>query len=463
MSVQTLSALWPSILEHIRSRVSKQQFVTWFQNLQAQSQTPEELVIRVPNRFFQEWLTQNYLPVIEAAIHEVTGSGPAISFAIDKKVRLQDHGESDEPLLEVAPIGRPGLLRRSVGLHLNEQYTFETFVVGPSNQLAHAAAVAVANSPGSTYNPLFVHGSVGLGKSHLLQAICHAALDADGRTRVGYMSCETFVNEFISAIQRNQMPTFRERYRLLDILMIDDVQFLSRAERSQEEFFHTFNDLYNAQKQIVLSSDLPPHEINGLQERLTSRFKSGLVARIDPPSYEMRVAVLKRKAELRNVAVPDDVIKYIAEMITSNIRELDGGITKVVGYASLLDQPINLEVARTAMDEPPEAHRPIALDDIIRVVTGAFAVRLADLQSKKRTRSIVLPRQICMYLARALTILSLEEIGGYFGGRDHSTVLHAEEKIRSDMENDSALAATIGNLLQKLGVPLAGSSSGARG
>jgi len=442
MSVSTSSAAWPAILDNIRSRVSKQQFATWFQNLHPPTFRDEEIVIGVPHRFFKEWLSHNYMNVIASAVFESTGRRLNIAFAVDAscKSRPPETSPPSKPSMSFEPFAH---MR---GMRLNDHYTFSSFVVGPSNQLAHAAAQAVTASPGATYNPLFMHGSVGLGKSHLLQAICHAALAMNPSLRIAYLSCESFVNEFISAIQKNELPTFRDRYRQLDLLLIDDIQFLSRAERSQEEFFHTFNDLYNAQKQIVLSSDQSPQEIRGLQARLTSRFKSGLVARVDPPSYEMRVAILKKKAELRGVFVPDDVINFIAERITTNIRELDGAVVKVVGYASLLNQPIDMDSARTALNEPSRPPTAITIEDVVRVTTAEFKVKLSDLQSKKRTRSIVLPRQVCMYLARSLTVLSLEEIGGYFGGRDHSTVLHAEDKIRSVIREDRALADRVEHL-----------------
>ncbi|MGD0999267.1 MAG: chromosomal replication initiator protein DnaA [Candidatus Brocadiia bacterium] len=452
MDVLATATAWTDILESIRKRVSSQQFATWFRNLKTQSFTPEELNIRVPNNFFKEWLAQNYLKTIDEAVAEVAGCRPKITFTLDPNVQAT----VSEDGIEAAP--RP-TAPRPIGLRLNEHYTFEKFVVGPSNQLAHAAALAVCESPGRTYNPLFVYGSVGLGKSHLLQAICHASLPKYPAQRIAYLSCETFVNEFISAIQRNELPAFRARYRQLEFLFIDDIQFLSRAERSQEEFFHTFNDLYNAEKQIVVSSDQPPQEISGLQERLMSRFKSGLVARMDPPSYEMRVAILNRKAELREVTVPEEVIDYIATVITTNIRELDGAITKVVGYASLLKQQITLDMARAALQEPPRPGPAVTVEDILRVVTTRYNVRVSDLQSRKRTRSIVLPRQICMYLARALTPLSLEEIGGYFGGRDHSTVLHAEAKIASSLEQDTALSHALEALKHDLRAPAAGRRS----
>ncbi len=442
MSVLTSSASWPGILDRLRDKVSQQQFSTWFQNLKAHSPSREELDIRVPNRFFKEWLKQNYSGVIEEAVREATGSTPQITFTVDQTIKPQrDYSVVQRDVLEEPADGLPEPTFR-----LNEQYTFDSFVVGTSNRLAHAAAVAVCDSPGRTYNPLFVYGSVGLGKSHLLQAVCHRVLEKNNSHRVAYLSCERFVNEFISAIQRNELIPFRGRYRRLDVLLIDDIQFLSRAERSQEEFFHTFNDLYNARNQVILSSDQPPRELTGLQERLTSRFNSGLVARIDPPSYEMRVAILRKKAEVRLAVVPDDVIEYVAEVITSNIRELDGAITKIIGHASLLGREVSVDVARTALEEPPSDRPPVTIENILRLVTNHFGVRVSDLQSRKRTRSVVLPRQVCMHLARALTPLSLEEIGGYFGGRDHSTVIYADEKIRSKVQGD----ATFGHMIKKL-------------
>jgi chromosomal replication initiator protein len=449
MSLLATPTAWTSILECVQKRINSQQYATWFQNLQAQSSSDHEIIIRVPNRFFREWLAENYITIIMDSVQEALGCTPNISFLVDDNIQIPEHEEDVAPVSRsLGTIAPPAL--RPTGMLLNDQYTFDTFVVGPSNQLSNAAAVAVSESPGTTYNPLFVYGSVGLGKSHLLQAICHALLAKNPRAKIAYLSCETFVNGFITAIQRNDLPAFRERHRQLDLLLIDDIQFLSRAERSQEEFFHTFNDLYNARKQIVLTSDQMPQEIPGLQERLTSRFKSGLVSRIDPPSYEMRVAILKSKSEIRNINLPNDVIDYIANIISTNIRELDGAVTKIIGYASLLNQPITLEVARTALHEPTGAKAQISIDNILKVVTAHYAVRVADLQSKKRTRSIVLPRQICMYLARSLTVMSLEEIGGYFGGRDHSTVLHGEEKIRTQLLRDGVLASTIEKLKREL-------------
>jgi chromosomal replication initiator protein len=450
MDLLATANAWAEILESVRKRVSPQQFATWFRNLKMESLTAEEINVRVPNNFFKEWLAQNYLKTIDEAVAEVAGCHPKLAFTLDPNIHVTVSEDGVD-----APPQRPAA-RRPIGLRLNEHYTFEKFVVGPSNQLAHAAALAVCESPGRTYNPLFVYGSVGLGKSHLLQAICHASLPKYPAQRIAYLSCETFVNEFISAIQRNELPAFRARYRQLEFLFIDDIQFLSRAERSQEEFFHTFNDLYNAEKQIVVSSDQPPQEISGLQERLMSRFKSGLVARMDPPGYEMRVAILNRKAEVRQVSVPEEVIDYIATIITTNIRELDGAITKVVGYASLLKQAITLDLARAALEEPARPGPAVRVEDILRVVTARYNVRVSDLQSRKRTRSIVLPRQICMYLARSLTTLSLEEIGGYFGGRDHSTVLHAEAKINSSLAQDVALAHVLEALKHDLSAPASG-------
>ena len=457
MSVLATPSAWQAVLQRIAQRVSPQQFSTWFQNLKASSDESGRLRIRVPNHFFKEWLAENYITIIKESVRTATRQSPEILFVVDENLRPS--AAPYPSLAESLPAPTPS----TIGVPLNEHYTFDTFVVGPSNQLAHAAAMAVSDSPGRTYNPLFTYGSVGLGKSHLLQAICHALLQKNRYYKVAYLSCETFVNEFISAIQRNDLLAFRNRYRKLDLLVIDDIQFLSRAERSQEEFFHTFNDLYNAQKQIVMTSDQPPSEISGLRERLTSRFKSGLVARIDHPSYETRVAILRKKASLRQMKVPDDVIDYVATVITNNIRELSGAVTKIIGYASLLRQPITMEVARSALHEPAAAKGPVTIENILSAVTRYFGVRVSDLQSKKRTRSIVLPRQICMYLARSLTPLSLEEIGGFFGGRDHSTVLHADDKIRLEVAENGGTANTIQKLLRELSVPSAQRPTESRG
>jgi len=322
---------------------------------------------------------------------------------------------------------------------LNTQYTFENFVTGPCNRMAHAAALAVSDLPGRAYNPLFVHSNVGLGKSHLIQAIGHKIQSGRPDVKMMYVSCEDFVNQFIAAIERGQIEEFRYRFRYLDVLVIDDIHFLSDKERTQEEFFHTFNTLYQAQKQVVLSSDSPPHEIPRLEERLVSRFKWGLVVRIDRPSYETRVAIVQKKSRLRGRELPEDVVQYIATVVDSNNRELEGAVVRVLGYASLCNRIVDVDLAKEALRDLVTApQRMITIQAISDAVLQRYNARLSDLQSKRRSQSVALPRQICMYLARRLTSRSLEEIGAFFGGRDHTTVLHAERKIRTMTEHDPA-------------------------
>jgi len=328
---------------------------------------------------------------------------------------------------------------REDSLVINPDYSFENFVVGPGNRLAHAAAVSVGASPGKAYNPLFVHGHVGLGKTHLLQAICLRIIEANPAAVLYYISCETFVTQFMEAVQAGQMNDFRHRFRDVDVLVIDDIHFLTRRERTQEEFFHTFNSLHHDQRQIVLSSDAPPEEIPDLEDRLVSRFVSGLVAKVAPPCYETRAAIIKTKSRLRGLDMPDDVACYIAGKIDTNIRELEGAITKIQILAQVDAKPIDLELAKTALGEDDSAPTSgPSIQTIIDCVTQYYRIKVTELQSKRRPRSVVLPRQVCMYLARRHTRHSLEEIGGYFGGRDHTTVMHAIKTIEVKLAEDEA-------------------------
>ncbi len=336
---------------------------------------------------------------------------------------------------------------------LNEDYIFEHFVPGPSNQLALAAAGAVSNSPGDAYNPLFLHGSVGLGKTHLLQAITTRYLQANPDARVIYLSCETFVNQFIAAVAEGQIQDFRYRYRHVDMLLIDDIHFLAKKERTQEEFFHTFNTLYNSKKQIILSCDSPPAEIPTLQDRLVSRFKWGLVAEIEAPGHETRVSIVRKKAERRGLELPDDVALYIADHITANVRELEGAVLRVCSYSSLSGEPINLDFAHQALrDLVRPSVRKVSVETIMRVVAEQFAVKVSDLVGKRRQKTISHPRQIAMYLARRLTDYSLVEIGGQFGGRDHTTVIYANDKIANEVERNDRLREDLDMLLRKIRV-----------
>jgi chromosomal replication initiator protein len=336
-------------------------------------------------------------------------------------------------------------------LVLNPDYNFENFVVGPCNRLPHAASVAVAGNLGKAYNPLFIHGGVGLGKTHLLQAVCQSVLDRAPASRILYLSCDSFINQFIQAVQHGDMSQFRYRYRHVDVLLIDDIHFLRGHDRTQEEFFHTFNTLYQGNKQIILSADAPPSEIPELEERLVSRFNWGLVARIEKPCYETRVAILQKKANLRGLSLPDDVICYVASKVINNTRELEGAITRIQGMAMLQEGKIDMDLARAALGETgtPEQRR-ISIQQIIDAVTSYYNVRTSDLQSKKRHKSIAFPRQVCMFLARKHTRYSLEEIGGYFGGRDHTTVLHAVRTVDHDIKNDPEVAEQLTHIQNQL-------------
>jgi chromosomal replication initiator protein len=348
-------------------------------------------------------------------------------------------------------IEAPSGLLWSSDVNLNPKYTFDNFVVGPCNRFAHAAAVGVGEAPGKAYNPFFLHGNVGLGKTHLLQSLCFALLERNPRTRILYLSCETFVNHFINALENGDLAKFRNKYRNVDLLVVDDIHLLANKDRTQEEFFHTFNTLYQSGKQIVLSSDSPPKDIPTLQERLVSRFKWGLVTEIEPPCYETRMAILKRKSRERGREIPDEVARLLAERVESNIRELEGAVVKLIGYSSLAGAPISVDLAREALRDLFEKRKgQPSMEEILAIVTEHFGVKLSELQSKRRTNAIALPRQIAMYLARQITRHSLEEIGGFFGGRDHSTVIYAVDKVAALIQEDEASRQLVDGFMQRL-------------
>jgi chromosomal replication initiator protein len=339
----------------------------------------------------------------------------------------------------------------SSALAINPDYAFENFVVGPGNRLAHAAALGVAASPGRAYNPFFVHGAVGLGKTHLLQAICLKIRETTPKARIYYVSCDAFITQFFEAVQAGEMSAFRHTFRDVDVLVIDDIHFLTKRDRTQEEFFHSFNSLYQAHKQIILSSDAPPEDIPHLEDRLASRFKWGLVACMSAPDYETRVEILRNKARLRGFDLITPVAEFIAQRIEINIRELEGAIVKLQIQSAVDGRPIDLELARAALGEVPQrAERQVQIQGIIDAVVDFFGVKMTDLQSKRRHRSVAVPRQVCMFLARRHTRFSLEEIGGYFGGRDHTTVMHAVRTIEGRCETDAEFARVIGALEQSL-------------
>jgi chromosomal replication initiator protein len=449
---QTVLADWQRVLEGLRKRTRPQQFETWFAPLTVRHFSETTLELGVPNKFYCDWLENHYLGMIQEALLEAIGGIPAIRFIPGaREDSPQAAAETIKPvaLQEI----RDSSPRRSDELTLVATNTFVNFVVGGCNRLAHAAALAVVEAPGKAYNPLFMHGSVGLGKTHLLQAICHALLVRNPACQLRYLSCETFMNEFISSIQQGSMESFREKYRHSDAIVIDDVHFLAKGESTQEEFFHTFNALYNTHKQIILSSDRPPEEIRSIEERLVSRFKWGLVCRLDAPEYETRVAIIKNKAKSLDRELPADVVNLIATSVASNIRELEGAINRVIGFARLSNKPLDLALAHEALKDISMPRRPVGIEQIMQVVAGAYDVKVADLQSKRKSKSIALPRQICMHLARRLTSLSLEEIGGHFGGRDHTTVLYADGKMRGLCESNPDLAATLARIISDLQKP----------
>ncbi len=362
---------------------------------------------------------------------------------------LDDIG-SEEAMLR-APAQATRVERSAHTLHIDPDYDFDSFVVGPSNRLAHAAAKAVADNPGKAYNPLFIHGDVGLGKTHLLQAICLGLVERKPDAVICYLSCEGFMTEFMQAVRAGEMIEFRYRFRDVDVLVVDDIHYLGKRDRTQEEFFHTFNTLYQANKQIVLSSDAPPENIPDLQDRLVSRFKWGLVASVDVPSFETRIEILKTKAAIRGFELPDDVAFYIAQHATSHVRELEGHVNNLCNYQATDNCEITIDVARSLLKlEDVSTGEAITIHTIIDAVTDQFDVRLKDLQSKDRTRSIALPRQVCMYLAKQHTHLSLKEIGGYFGGRDHTTVLHAVRTVKEKQADDSSFAGVVRVIEQRL-------------
>jgi len=407
------------------------------------------LLVREPVQL--KYLQRCCVQPFQEAAQAVTGRLMTVRFVGEDDAGADGAGSGDSPAASTgAANGHDVHLPEDV--LLSPDYTFDHFVVGPNNRLAHAAALAVAAKPGRAYNPLFIHGGVGLGKTHLLQAICQSVLAARASARIYYISCDEFITQFMSAVQAGQMSGFRQRFRSVDVLVIDDIHDLSKKDRSQEEFFHTFNALHQAGSQIILSSDAPPNEIPYLEERLVSRFNSGLVAPLDKPGYETRVAIVRSKAAMRNVSMPDEVSSYIAARIDSNIRELEGAISRLHAMSHAEKLPVSLSLAKRALNDEPSAMEPgrPTIQQIIDTVTSYYDIKVTDLLSKRRHKSVALPRQVCMWLARQHTRYSLEEIGGYFGGRDHTTVIHAVRTVSSRRKNDASLDGDVARLERQL-------------
>ena len=454
--------LWRDIMDYLRQRHSAI-CRKWFEDLQPKGLNGGILKVRTSSHIQQNYLKRECLDQFTEAAQSSTGALVAVQFITGEEADAETLRNESTTTAIAEPPGttrRPApIMQRSDDVDheydqivLSPDYSFENFITGPNNQLACAASVAVANQPGTAYNPLFVHGGVGLGKTHLLQAICQALMRENPQVRICYLSCDSFMNHFLDCVQSGQMSEFRHRYRHVDVLVIDDIHILANRERTQEEFFHTFNALYQHNKQIVLSSDSPPSDIPALEERLVSRFSWGLVAHITRPDYETRVAIVRAKAKLRTLQMPDDVVSYIATRIESNARELEGAITTVQGHAVLQNHPITLELAQRALGDPvgSTAAGQITLQQIIDAVTIYYSVKLSDLQSKRRHKSITEPRQVCMWLARKRTRFSLEEIGGYFGGRDHTTVMHAIKTVNERMDVDPTFGRQVNELTERL-------------
>lgn len=462
------NALWRDMMDYLRHRhgpICRQ----WFEELEPVTLDSGLLQIQTSTAVQQNYLQKKCLDQFTEAAQQATGQLVAVRF-VDEPTRqapaphppASHNAAPGEPAPPAGGNGRSATQPATPpDIHdggnddgeaaydfdadqmvLIPDNSFENFITGPNNQLAYAAAVAVANQPGTAYNPIFIHGGVGLGKTHLLQAICQQLLNEKSDTRILYVSCDAFMNQFIDCVQAGKMSEFRHRYRHVDVLVIDDIHFLAAKDRSQEEFFHTFNELYQSNRQIVLSSDAPPSEIPDLEERLVSRFQWGLVANVSKPGYETRIAILKAKAKLRGMAVPDEVYAYIAGKLDTNARELEGAITTVQAHAALQGRDIDLKLAHEALGDPDLAPRAnqVTLQNIIDVVTAYYNVKLSDLQSRRRHKSVTEPRQACMWLARKRTRFSLEEIGGYFGGRDHTTVMHSIRTIDERSSQDTAFA-----------------------
>ena len=440
------ASIWDQILSRVETKVNRHSFYTWFKPTAFVADGGNAITVRVPNSLFRDWLTKHYSVVLSEALAEVHRPGASLVF-VAEGAPIAPPLPDDPPAPESDTDERTTAPATAVGL--NSRYTFDTFIVGPSNQFAHAACRAVAEAPSRSYNPLFIYGGVGLGKTHLMHAIGQYVLRHDPSLRLTYISSERFMNEMINALRYDRILDFRERYRSVDVLLVDDIQFVSGKEGTQTEFFHTFNALYDAQKQIVLSSDHPPHEIPALEERLRSRFEWGLIADIQPPDIETRVAILKRKAEAEAVPLPDSVAMYIAGRIKSNIRELEGSLIRLIAYASLTGREISLEltqeVLKNVIDQDEKA---VTIETIQRFVSHYYQLKIADLKSRNNSKSITTPRQIAMYLCKSLTNASLPEIGRSFGGKHHSTVIHSLKKVEELRKRDGDFNSLINNFLE---------------
>src|ERR1051325_7655881 len=438
----TGSNIWDHVLARIETKVNRHSFYTWFKPTAFVADQGGTIRVRVPNALFRDWLTKHYAAVIEEALDEVQRSGAPAAFV------TEDASAPIAPEVPPQPELEEDTASADLGI-LSPRYSFDTFIVGPSNQFAHAACRAVAEAPSRSYNPLFIYGGVGLGKTHLMHAIGHYVATHLKNLKLTYISSERFMNEMINAVRYDRILDFRERYRSVDVLLVDDVQFLAGKEGTQTEFFHTFNALYDSQKQIVISSDCPPHEIPQLEERLRSRFEWGLIADIQSPDLETKTAILKRKAETEGVPLPDTVAIYIAGKIKSNIRELERSLIRLIAYASLTRSEITLPLAQDVLRNVLQNdERAVTIEIVQKAVADHYSLKVSELKSKNNSKSFAMPRQIAMYLCKALTNASLPEIGKSFGGKHHSTVIHSIRKVEDMRQRDGDFNTLINTFME---------------
>ena len=439
-------AIWEELLAHLRSQLSERDFNTWFSQAKPVGMQEGSFVIGVNGTFARDWIRDNYLGQIEAVLRKLGAEAPKVGLQV---LPLEEARQQDIFSLPEAETTRP---ETTTPARLNSKYRFESFVVGSNNNLAHAAAQAVAEQPGKNYNPLFLYGEAGMGKTHLMHAVGHAVAERYPTLSIEYVTTEAFTNDLINAIRGKDTNSFRDRYRSVDLLLVDDVQFIAGKEQTQEEFFHTFNSLYEAGKQIILSSDRPPKNIPTLENRLRSRFEWGLITDIQAPGFETRVAILEQNAHFRNVELPTDVAEYIAMRATSNIRELEGALVRVIVSASMSDGRLTVERAANALSDVfPGTDVKVSMEDILRTVGQTHGIDTADLRSKGRRQELVVPRQIAMYLIRELTQHSFPEIGQFFSGRDHSTVMYSINKVGDQLKEDAELQRKVREIRQSLG------------
>src|SRR5436190_18534696 len=444
------STIWDAVLGCIETKVNRNTYSNWFERTSLLADEGDTIAVRVADAMVVEWLTKHYASILDEALSEVGRPGTRLTFVPDRventpvetPVSPPEPTESTRADDSFIPFGTPGLSSR---------YSFGTFIVGASNQFAHAACRAVAEAPSRSYNPLFIYGGVGLGKTHLMHAIGHYVLTHSPGLKLTYISAERFMNEVINAIRYDRILEFRERYRGIDILLVDDIQFIVGKERTQTEFFHTFNALHDAQKQIILSSDCPPHQITELEERLRSRFEWGLIADIQPPDLETKIAILKRKADAEGVFLPDDVALFIAGRIKSNIRELEGSLIRLLAYASLTGRELSMPLAQEVLrDVLRQDERAVTIDIIQKFVAEYYQLKLVELKSRNNSKSVAMPRQVAMYLCKSLTNASLPEIGKSFGDKHHSTVIHSIRKVENLRKTDKDFNSLISGFLESI-------------